>query len=326
MPDEYGSQEFKDAYKRAVAGDAAPMDRVTTSKGAWAWMVMQYLESRAFLDLAESTQKQRRKLLRDAAKKAGKKSPSAVTEASIRRVMIERPPHAANNFLKAFRGFYGWASQVGYIKRENDPTALISKNTAKGDGWDLWTPNQISAFRSRWPDGTMERRAFELLIHTGLRRGDVIALSRFHDRGDMIEIVAQKNKVLCYIPVTDALRSWMIADGGTHYLTDANGNALSSAMFGTMFGKACKAAGIPDSVRAHSLRKTAATADAENGRTAHWLMAKYGWLKLAEAERYTKRADRRLVIQGGKVRDGAKENTLGSIVSNVYGTSQKAYK
>jgi hypothetical protein len=41
------------------------------------------------------------------------------------------------------------------------------------------------------------------------------------------------------------------------------------------------------------LRKAAATVAAENGATAHELMAIFGWLSLKEAERYTRGAERK---------------------------------
>jgi integrase len=62
-----------------------------------------------------------------------------------------------------------------------------------------------------------------------------------------------------------------------------------------MFGQeleACVAAGIMDK-SAHGLRKAAATRAAENGATAHELMAIFGWVDIKEAELYTRAANRR---------------------------------
>jgi len=44
---------------------------------------------------------------------------------------------------------------------------------------------------------------------------------------------------------------------------------------------------------AHGLRKAAATRAAENGATAHELMAIFGWVDIKEAELYTRAANRR---------------------------------
>jgi site-specific recombinase XerD len=53
------------------------------------------------------------------------------------------------------------------------------------------------------------------------------------------------------------------------------------------FKDACVAAGITDK-SAHGLRKAAATRAAENGATAHELMAIFGWVDIKEAEIYTR--------------------------------------
>ncbi|MEG8099178.1 integrase, partial [Candidatus Liberibacter brunswickensis] len=50
------------------------------------------------------------------------------------------------------------------------------------------------------------------------------------------------------------------------------------------------------------VRKFSATISAENGATTHELMATYGWKSVAQAERYTRGADRvRLGINASKV-------------------------
>jgi hypothetical protein len=49
--------------------------------------------------------------------------------------------------------------------------------------------------------------------------------------------------------------------------------------------------GVPE--RAHGLRKAGASIAAENGATAHQLMAMFGWDTLKMAERYTRAADQK---------------------------------
>lgn len=54
----------------------------------------------------------------------------------------------------------------------------------------------------------------------------------------------------------------------------------------------CDAAGLP-ACTAHGLRKAGAAIAAENGATPHQLMSIFGWLTLAEAERYTRAAEQK---------------------------------
>jgi hypothetical protein len=49
--------------------------------------------------------------------------------------------------------------------------------------------------------------------------------------------------------------------------------------------------------RAHGLRKAGATIAADNGATAHQLMAIFGWDTLKMAERYTRGADQKRLAQ-----------------------------
>jgi len=49
--------------------------------------------------------------------------------------------------------------------------------------------------------------------------------------------------------------------------------------------------------RAHGLRKAGATIAANNGATAHQLMAIFGWDTLKEAEKYTANADQKRLAQ-----------------------------
>ena len=51
-------------------------------------------------------------------------------------------------------------------------------------------------------------------------------------------------------------------------------------------------AGVLDT-SAHGLRKAAAIRAADNGATAHELMATFGWIDIKEAEIYTRAADRK---------------------------------
>jgi integrase len=52
-------------------------------------------------------------------------------------------------------------------------------------------------------------------------------------------------------------------------------------------------AGLPSDCRPHGLRKTFGRLLADAGASAHDIMAALGHLTLAEAERYTREADRR---------------------------------
>jgi integrase len=78
------------------------------------------------------------------------------------------------------RALFKWAVKNGFA--DVDPTAGVedlARPNAKR-GWPIWTDEDIARFRSRWPIGSRERLAFEIMATTGLRRGDAAMIGRQH--------------------------------------------------------------------------------------------------------------------------------------------------
>src|SRR5215471_3341101 len=63
---------------------------------------------------------------------------------------------------------------------EVNPTIGVKLLKGKNDkdGFHTWTNEEITCFEKRWPIGTRERLALDLLLYTGLARGDVVRLGR----------------------------------------------------------------------------------------------------------------------------------------------------
>ena len=74
------------------------------------------------------------------------------------------------------------------------------------------------------------------------------------------------------------------------------GRPFTDAGFGNKFRDWCDQVGLPHCT-AHGLRKAGATIAANNGATAHQLMAIFGWDTLKMAEQYTRRADQQRLAQ-----------------------------
>jgi integrase len=60
----------------------------------------------------------------------------------------------------------------------------------KGD--HVWTDDECAAIEARWPRGTRERLAFDLLLYTGSRRGDAVRLGWRHVRNGVATIRTEK--------------------------------------------------------------------------------------------------------------------------------------
>jgi integrase len=294
---EYGSQEFWAQYRAALEGAAPPARQPKTNSLRWA--IDRYRKSSAWAGLANATRRQRENIFRQVINTAGDVPLREVEGETIRAGRERRAgkPHAANNFLKAMRGLFAWAIDEELIAL--DPTKgvrlLVGPNDA--DGFHTWTEEELDRFEARWPIGTRERLAFDLLLYTGLRRGDAVRLGVQHVRDGVISIRTEKHRrgkpgELITIPILGPLADSIAATktGDLTFLVTADGHPWVKESFGNWFRDVCRAAGCPGS--AHGLRKAGAVRAVERGATERQLMAIFGWSTSKMAQLYTRAADR----------------------------------
>jgi integrase len=181
---------------------------------------------------------------------------------------------------------------------EVDPTLGVTRIKVKSDGFKPWTAADIAQYRSRWPVGSKERLAFELLFHTGLRRSDLVRLGRQHVNDALIEIPTAKTGESAYIPMTRELQTVLDASetGDKIYFVTSTGRPYTPAGFGNWFRKKCDAAGL-SGLSAHGIRKAAAEEVAEGGATDHELMSMFGWKNPGQAATYTRAANRKMMAK-----------------------------
>ena len=144
---EYGSDDFWAQYRGALEGKPAPSKASRADTLAWA--LERYRESSAWAALSNATQRQRENIYRAVTKSAGSALLSEITSETIRSGRERRAdkPHAANNFLKAMRGFFAWAVEGKYVS--TDPTKgvklLVGKNDAAG--FHTWSQEELNLVR-----------------------------------------------------------------------------------------------------------------------------------------------------------------------------------
>src|SRR5262249_42451044 len=164
----------------------------------------------------------------------------------------------------------------------------------KSDGYHSWTEAEIAQFEKRHPIGSRSRLAFALLLFTGQRRSDVVAMGRQHITDGVLVVRQQKTGRTVWIPIHEALAS-IIAETPTSNLTflvTENGKPFTAPSLGNWFRDQCRMAGL-DGCSAHGLRKAAARRLADAGCSAHEIAAITGHATLREVARYTEAADRR---------------------------------
>jgi integrase len=264
--------------------------------GTLAWLIARYRDSGAWLALSPATRRQRENIFKHVVASAGLQPATGVTQATIIAGRERRAPTPAQarNFLDAMRGLFGWALEAKHVR--TDPTAGVRNPPRKaGDGFTPWTSDHVAAYQKRWPLGTRQRVWLDVILYTGMRRGDAVLLGRQHVRDGVATFKTEKSQggIEVNLPILPVLQRTLDAGptGDMAFIVGENGRPLTKESFGNMFKDACKAAGVPGS--AHGVRKIAATTAANNGATVAQLKALFGWTSDAMPALYTKTADRR---------------------------------
>jgi integrase len=289
----YGTSEFEAEYQAALAGKAKSHKGGALSTSL-AWLVTRYRETTAWQRLSNATKKQRENILRQILESAADQPFAKITIATIAAGRDRRAgtPFQARHFLDTLRGLFRWALEAGFVK--TDPTVGVrNPPRPKGDGFPPWTEEHVAAYEKRWPVGTRQRVWLDVLLYTGLRRGDAVRLGRQHIRNGIATLKTEKTDAVVTLPILPVLAETLAAGpcGDLTFIAGENGNPLTKESFGNLFRDACRTAGVPGS--AHGVRKIAATRAANAGATVAQLEAIFGWQGGTMAALYTRAADRR---------------------------------
>ncbi len=293
----FGSPEFDAEYQAALNGTPKRPQRSQSATGTLAWLWRRYCETGKWLnELSHSTRRQRENIMLHVLEQSGDKPYAAITAAHMveGRERRAKTPVQARHFLDTMRGLFGWAKEAGHVKI--DPTIGVSNPPRKrGPGFKVWTEADVEAYYKRWPLGTHERVWLDVLLYSGLRRGDVVRYGKQHVRNGIGKMRLEKGseQVEVTLPILPVLADTLAVGpcGDLTFIVGKQGRPLTKRGFGNMFKEACLAAGILDK-SAHGVRKIAATTAANNGATVSQLKALFGWQSDAMPALYTRAADR----------------------------------
>jgi integrase len=256
---------FNAEYHAAIAG--VPSRKAAPLQSSLQWLVTRYRQTTAWSNLSPATRRQRDNIFKGVIETAGHEPYARITKATIiaGKERLAATPAQTRNFLDAMRGLFRWALDAGLVKA--DPTADVSNPPRKKtDGFIPWTEDHAAAYEARWPIGTRQRVWLDVLLYTGLRRGDAVLLGRQHVRAGSIK--TEKSGFTMEIPLIVLPVLQKTLDAGPccdlAFIAGASGRPLTKESFGNQFRAACKEAGVPGS--AHGVRKLAATRMAEKGQ------------------------------------------------------------
>jgi integrase len=306
------SPEFMAAYHAILRGDkpAVAVAGVAAlgGSGSIGDALARYFRSDDFLVKLPSlkTQSLRKSLLRGFTQAPASTKPVTVMESEdfIKQWIEDNSSTAGAKRTRwlAIRPFLAWAKAEKLIAV--NPTDTYKAMLVKGGSHEAMGADEIAQFRAAHALGTMERLAFELLLHIGPRASDLIKLGRQNvkmRKGSSFLVFTpektRKHDVHVDTPIPVEVQQAIDACPGPAealtFLTSERGRPFAYKAFNDFWRNAVTAAGLdPNTYHAHGMRHTCGHWMAENGCTAHEIMARLGHLTLKQAELYTKGYDR----------------------------------
>jgi integrase len=97
--------------------------------------------------------------------------------------------------------------------------------TINGVTHRTWTDTELDAYEKRWRLGTRERLAYDVLLYTAQRVGDVVRMQRNEIRNGVIAVVQEKTGTEVFVPLHPALARSIKAgpSKGVYLIGDKNG-------------------------------------------------------------------------------------------------------
>lgn len=324
-----GTPAFAAAYNAALAalepqkGGGHP-DLTAHAKGTLGWLGARYFASKEFAGLAKKSQQARRSCLEECFREPlsdtdpdpmGNCPLKFVSAQKIRRLVDLKADKsgAAANRRKHLSALCGWGVDHDFLPM--NPARDVKTRKGPKGGFYTWTDADFAQFAERWPVGTKPMLALALMLFTGARRQDMVHFGRQHVRDGWLRYVPLKTlykrrdvSQKPWLPVLDKIVAASPC-GSLTFLETQQGKPFTANGFGNWFRDRCDEARLP-MCTAHGLKKAGATIAAENGATAHQLMAIFDWTTLSQAEVYTRKAERkRLAGEAmGKISLGQKAN------------------
>lgn len=287
--------EFMREYQACLDKEAAPKIEIGASRskpGTISALIAAYYQAPEFLRLKETTKAGYRNMIERFRDEHGDKRVATIERQHIKAIIGKKAktPAAANNLLDRLKGLMTFAVDIGM--RKDNPTLGIRGFRESDDGFHSWTEDEIHHFEDRHPIGSKARLAMALLLYTGQRRSDVVAMGRQHVTDGRISVCQQKTAVRLLIPLHAELAAIVDATPSDNlaFLMTELGRPFTPAGFGNWFRERCNEAGLKQ-CSAHGLRKAASRRLAEAGCTNQQIKSITGHKTDKEVARYTAAAD-----------------------------------
>jgi integrase len=275
-----GTEEFREEYQRCLNPSVDRREEkaaIKAAKGSIDELIERYFAIPERLGPSAITQQKVTAVIEDFRRGRGHRSVATVRfehlDAIIRRKreksMRDTPAgprevggiHAARKLRKELIRLFAFAVKIKMIDHnpaEQSEKVRRPRGEAKG-GFHSWTEEEIAQYRARWPIGTRERLAMELLLWTDQRRCDVVKMGKAQIKNGRIPVHQDKTGKDLWLPMAPQLLEAIIAMPPKEtspfcFLVTRFGRPFKKESFGNFFRDSCNAAGLPH-CSAHGLRK-----------------------------------------------------------------------
>jgi site-specific recombinase XerD len=225
--------------------------------GSVSALIERYYRSAEWKALAPSTSENYRRIFERFRQQHGGNLVDQLEPKYVNRMLdkMADKPAAAISFRKRLNVLFNFAVSDGWIKA--NPVTTAKRIRHRTTGIRTWSEEDIAKFRKRWPIGTAQRLAMELLLHTGLRRSDAVRLGPQYRVGDTFDVALVKSQGLTTItiPIHPYLKSILAsvpADQRT-YIATVTGAPRSEKAFTNWLREAAHDAGLPANSSPHGL-------------------------------------------------------------------------
>jgi integrase len=304
-----GGLDWQKQYHAALGGAEPATGKLGVGRseaGSVNAMIARMIASRDWQKLSPRTRRNYGPTLTFLRDKIGKGSVAVLRRRHIVDLLAQTANDGAYNMLLVtFRKVIAEAIEIEL--REDDPTAGIDKRLSDNPlGREFWTDAHIEQYRQRHALGTTARLALEIAYATGLRISDLCKLGRQHLSADgkSFEIMPFKTRkfgttVTQPLRDPDLLAALATAPvrGQRAFLCTVTGRDYSVDGLGDAFVTWCREAGLPDSIRAHGLRKSCAVRLSHAGASTHEIMEWIGDKDEKMVALYTKARNTRLLSE-----------------------------
>lgn len=294
----FPSRTFWEEYDAWLSGKPEPAGIERVEPGTIADLVGRFFANPARLGPSPDTQARNRAILDAFRKDHGHRMVEDVKFEALDGIIArkaENTPWQAKKLRRLLNRLFAYAVKLRLI--ETNPVGDTETVKATTEGFHTWTEGEIDKFVARHPLGTKAYLAMNLMLWTGLRRANAVALKPSDVADGWLPVTQVKTKNPLRLPLSPQLIEAIEAmpvpvDHGndTTFLQTEYGRAFTAKGFGNWFRKRCDEAGLPQ-CSAHGLRKAISRRMAEIDLSNQSIKSVTGHRTDSEVSRYTREAE-----------------------------------